>query len=247
MRSIRLAVAALSFAAAALPTRSDAYPIDCAILLCLAGGWPSAPECTAARAEFIRRITPWPVEPPLQIWRCPMGVNLAKPQNSPLARLYEISADQPPAPAPTEAREAMRALAERIAQAPRDIDADLVPVASEGTYSDESGTADIDISSPAFDFVRSIHVFDVDWYRRWKGGKDDEICITSESRVRLGAYGAQGDYSWSKMAVAKLPSWMLAKLDVPGSHNCTYQGRLRAIGIEWRDYAGNYSYELVEY
>lgn len=50
-----------------------AYPIDCAIFLCLAGGWPSSPDCNAARAEFIRRITPLPVEPPLQLWRCPMG------------------------------------------------------------------------------------------------------------------------------------------------------------------------------
>lgn len=50
-----------------------AYPIDCAILLCLAGGFPASAECSAAKAEFIRRITPWPVEPPLQLWRCPMS------------------------------------------------------------------------------------------------------------------------------------------------------------------------------
>lgn len=51
-----------------------AYPIDCAILLCLAGGFPPSAECTAAKAEMIRRITPWPVEPPLQLWNCPMSV-----------------------------------------------------------------------------------------------------------------------------------------------------------------------------
>lgn len=54
-------------------SRAQTYPIDCAILLCLAGGWPASIPCRRARAEFIRRITPWPVEPPLQIWRCPMG------------------------------------------------------------------------------------------------------------------------------------------------------------------------------
>lgn len=54
-----------------------AYPIDCAILLCLAGGWPANPHCDAARAEVVRRITPWPVEPPLQIWRCPMEAGAA--------------------------------------------------------------------------------------------------------------------------------------------------------------------------
>lgn len=57
----------------ALAPAADAYPIDCAILLCLAGGFPVSAECTAARAEMIRRVTPFPIEPPLQLWRCPMG------------------------------------------------------------------------------------------------------------------------------------------------------------------------------
>ena len=56
----------------ALPAPARAYQIDCAILLCLAGGFPPSTPCAAARAEMIRRITPWPIEPPLQIWRCPM-------------------------------------------------------------------------------------------------------------------------------------------------------------------------------
>lgn len=54
-------------------TPAHAYPTDCAILLCLAGGFPASAECSAAKTEIIRRITPWPVEPPLQLWRCPMG------------------------------------------------------------------------------------------------------------------------------------------------------------------------------
>lgn len=60
---------------ASLPsaTPAVAYPIDCAILLCLAGGFPASAECSAAKAELVRRITPWPIEPPLQLWRCPMG------------------------------------------------------------------------------------------------------------------------------------------------------------------------------
>jgi hypothetical protein len=58
-----------------VPARAQTYPIDCAILLCLSGGWPASVPCARARAEFIRRITPWPVEPPLQIWRCPMGAS----------------------------------------------------------------------------------------------------------------------------------------------------------------------------
>lgn len=51
---------------------AQSYPIDCAILLCLAGGFPASAECTAARIEMIRRVTPWPVEPPLQLWNCPL-------------------------------------------------------------------------------------------------------------------------------------------------------------------------------
>ena len=55
--------------------QAQTYQIDCAILLCLSGGWPASVPCARARAEFIRRITPWPIEPPLQIWRCPMGAS----------------------------------------------------------------------------------------------------------------------------------------------------------------------------
>lgn len=53
---------------------ANAYPIDCAILLCLAGGFPASAECAAAKVEMIRRITPWPIEPPLQLWNCPMTI-----------------------------------------------------------------------------------------------------------------------------------------------------------------------------
>lgn len=75
-RSTVLAAAfgAASFAAA---PPAAAYPIDCAILLCLAGGFPASAECTAAKAEVIRRITPIPVEPPLQMWNCPLRLDPA--------------------------------------------------------------------------------------------------------------------------------------------------------------------------
>jgi hypothetical protein len=60
-----------------------AYQIDCAILLCLAGGFPASEPCTRARAVMIRRITPWPIEPPLQLWRCPMRATfLSKPEDA---------------------------------------------------------------------------------------------------------------------------------------------------------------------
>lgn len=73
MARFKATLATGAVAASLLAGPVAAYPIDCAILLCLAGGFPASAECSAAKAEFIRRITPWPVEPPLQLWRCPMG------------------------------------------------------------------------------------------------------------------------------------------------------------------------------
>jgi hypothetical protein len=71
------------------PVPANAYQIDCAILLCLAGGFPPSAPCAAARAEMIRRITPWPIEPPLQIWRCPIQAgsqtNLAHTSDDPIS------------------------------------------------------------------------------------------------------------------------------------------------------------------
>ena len=64
-------VCVIGLALPAAPAR--AYAVDCAILLCLAGGWPMSPVCQHAKVVFVTRLTPWPVEPPLQLWRCPMG------------------------------------------------------------------------------------------------------------------------------------------------------------------------------
>ncbi len=47
--------------------QSRAYDMDCAIMLCMAGGFPSSAVCSAAYAEMIRRITPWPIRPPFGI------------------------------------------------------------------------------------------------------------------------------------------------------------------------------------
>lgn len=73
LASLAVVSSTATYAAATAP--AFAYPIDCAIFLCMAGGFPPSAECTAAKAEVIRRITPWPVEPPLQLWRCPMSVD----------------------------------------------------------------------------------------------------------------------------------------------------------------------------
>ena len=94
LRMSALTVATLTAVALAMTpkqTEAQSYQIDCAILLCLSGGWPASVPCARARAEFIRRITPWPVEPPLQIWRCPMGAAYpVDPDVLTSERIYEI-------------------------------------------------------------------------------------------------------------------------------------------------------------
>jgi len=85
------------FFALTAPQAAKAYQVDCAILLCLAGGWPASAECAHARAVFIRRITPWPIEPPLQIWRCPMGIADRKPMQSAAPESWEAHDQKVPA------------------------------------------------------------------------------------------------------------------------------------------------------
>ena len=120
---------------AATVTPAVAYPVDCAILLCLAGGWPASAECAHARAVFIRRITPWPIEPPLQIWNCPMRASFSV-QAQPMDRLVDI---------------ALRAETPALISKPEEMSG-LLRI---------QDAADVDISDPAFDFVRSIRVFEI--------------------------------------------------------------------------------------
>ena len=92
--ALATAAAASVFVAAPQQAKAQTYPIDCAILLCLSGGWPASVPCARARAEFIRRITPWPVEPPLQIWRCPMGASFeADPDRLSPTRIWDALLD----------------------------------------------------------------------------------------------------------------------------------------------------------
>jgi hypothetical protein len=135
--------AAMALLASSAPQAVKAYQVDCAILLCLAGGWPASAECAHARAVFIRRISPWPIEPPLQIWRCPMGVSERVPMQSAAPKIWEASA------------QAGRTLGQII----------LAQVVEGG--------ADIDISGLEFDFVRSIRVWDVRHYSHMELGSDD--------------------------------------------------------------------------
>ncbi len=198
----------------AVVSPAAAYPVDCAILLCLAGGWPASAECAHARAVFIRRITPWPIEPPLQIWRCPMGASFTAPAPlSPMERLYDIVFRDGPQ-----------------LSVPRD------PLPLVRVQSDER--ADVDISGDAFDFVRSIRVFHIQFSQRQNRDGD---CITSDS-TRLGSYGVQGDYHWTRSSVAQVPP----ASDLPNTGHCNWVS-YRAVFVDWRDHEGNYGFEEVRY
>ncbi|MFN7089442.1 MAG: hypothetical protein ACK4P4_02675 [Allorhizobium sp.] len=196
---------------ATVVTPAMAYPVDCAILLCLAGGWPASAECAHARAVFIRRITPWPIEPPLQIWNCPMRASYRSEQQ-PIERLIDIAfrGDVPPS-----------ALS-------------LPQVATDPILVDAQ--AEIDISDPAFDFVRSIRVFEIT-YRQ----DHDDGCERWWS-VFEGSYGPQGNYTRrgsSPEAVPEASDFAIPAICDNYSH--------RSVFVEWRDFEGSYGHDEVHY
>lgn len=124
------------------------------------------------------------------------------------------------------------------------LDADIITA----NYSEENGTADIDISGGDFDFVRSIKVYDVEW-SEWNhennAGEND--CRRGRQRIRLGSYGTQGNFSWSNTSVTAVTSLSWLGFTTRPDHNCAYAGSFRGIGVEWRDYEGNHGHEVVRY
>lgn len=162
-----------SFIGAANRVQAQTYQIDCAILLCLAGGWPASVPCARARAEFIRRITPWPIEPPLQIWRCPMGASytpVTPPDNR--GRLYEILFTYLDRPRPLSSPAAEPPPCEN---AIFDLVGPKPSLFAEGfALQLVQDRADIDISGPEFNFVRSIRVYDVRYARQHESGRDGD-------------------------------------------------------------------------
>jgi hypothetical protein len=196
-----------------LPTRAAAYPVDCAILLCLAGGWPASAECAHARAVFIARITPWPIEPPLQIWNCPMRASFPT-EARPMDRLFDIAF-------PAENTRPLFSKPEALSDFLRVQDA-----------------ADVDISDPAFDFVRSIRVFEITFQQHRNSDGD---CNTW-SAVYEGGYGEQGDYIRRRSSPSAIP-------EASDFSNPPYCGtyRHRSVFVEWRDFEGTYGHEEVHY
>ena len=224
-----------------MPGRAQTYPIDCAILLCLSGGWPASDPCARARAEFIRRITPWPVEPPLQIWRCPMGASYeTAPAPNSVNRIFEAFL-QNNRTGPRQSFPA-RDTVEPIEAAWRTPEATDYLVPDDQPLRFIQDRADIDISGPEFNFGRSIRVFDVRYARQHESGRDGD-CNRSATVV-LGTYGTQGDFAWQMSSVTALPSAHIGLerwgQNCPGIYH-------RSVFVDWRDYEGNYGFEQVNY
>jgi len=198
------------------PAAGQGYQIDCAILLCLAGGWPASVPCARARAEFIRRITPWPVEPPLQIWRCPMRAALETPH--PVARLYGLAGFNPrPEASPAREMETLH----------------LSQAVGRG--------ADIDVSGPAFAFIRAIDVFDA-YLSQGVVGEGEQCRRTA--RIRLGSYDCTRQFRWRIASPGELPPAFQG--DEGFGATCP-SIRARAVFVDWEDHEGTYGSEQVNY
>jgi hypothetical protein len=239
----------LSLGAGLQPAAAQSYQIDCAILLCLSGGWPASTPCERARAEFIRRITPWPVEPPLQIWRCPMGASLQPPDpETSLPRLWDIlapNASRRNQYIPQVTGEIQPAQLHSAVYRTVGSSAKRLPDGFALSLTQASPGADIDISGPEFNFVRSIRVYNITYAsQRESGGELDRECNRYFS-MRIGTYGAQGDFRWARgSSPSQLPEAHVG-LERYGEH-CPGIFH-RSVFVDWRDYDGNYGFEQVNY
>lgn len=239
--AVVLTVTGLSLPA---PARAQTYPIDCAILSCLSGGWPASVPCARARAEFIRRITPWPVEPPLQIWRCPMGASYEiEPQPSGTDRTFDAffrTDNVRPRPSFPMTRQAPEVMAKTAVWSVDETSNEFVPV--ELALRLVQDRADIDISGPEFNFVRSIRVFDVRFASQREAGENNQC--RRYALVYLGTYGTQGEFSWAVSAPTALPD---AHVGLEGWGSDCPNINNRSVFVDWRDYEGNYGFEQLNY
>lgn len=102
--------------------------------------------------------------------------------------------------------------------------------------------ADIDISGPEFNFVRSIRVFDVRYARQHESERDNNC--NHSANVVLGTYGIHGDFTWQRSSVTALPIDHVG-LERWGEHCPSIFHR--SVFVEWRDYKGNYGFEQINY
>ncbi len=275
IRSILVLLASCALFQVSLTDRARAqtYPIDCAILLCLSGGWPASVPCARARAEFIRRITPWPVEPPLQIWRCPMGASFeSDPNQDTRARLYDIVFRSSP-PLPRHSFPVDGSAEQDFVDAigldpskftfgpttpigesnPRPVvvkplqavvrNSDGVPSPLPDGFAVYLTQDRADIDISGAEFNFVRSIRVYDVLARQYESGRDGDCNHFQS-VRFGSYGTQGDYRWSRSSVGALPAAFVG-LEGFGTHCPSIF--VRAVFVDWSDYEGNYGWERVDY
>jgi hypothetical protein len=156
----------------------QAYPIDCAILLCLAGGFPVSEPCSRAHTEMIRRITPWPIEPPVQPWNCPIASSA--PNASPFL----------PAMTPAAVQVSRHSLLDWSQSSSDEHDPELL-----------NARADISIA----DMISSIEVYHLRYLRHYSSASDS--CNVS-AWLRIGSYEDEWLFSWRKVPVSETPPWI---------------------------------------
>ncbi len=224
MNTFRSSTAGLAIAASGLlAAPAAAYPVDCAILLCLVGGWPFSAECGEARAEFIRRITPFPVEPPLQLWRCPMGGSAGARDLTPMQRLDQIKRNSA-VPYP-------------------EVPSKALPTIVQAWFLDESpspvvkSSYTVDLSSSDFDVVQSIKVWHIQSYD-YRVTEREGPCVEM-IHAELGTYNDRAEYQLTQTGADAIPSWM--------GMNRTCGSSFRGVGVEWTDTFGVHGYEVVKY
>jgi hypothetical protein len=113
-----------------------------------------------------------------------------------------------------------------------------LPPTREGPVQRVANQADVDISEPAFDFVRSIRVFEI----TYQMDQSDGSSCTTWSSVFEGSYNSQGAYSRRSSTPSAVPQ--ASGFREP--QECrTYS--YRSVFVEWRDYQGSYGSEEVHY
>ena len=93
--AITISVTCASVPLSTTPVR--AFDMDCSVLLCMAGGFPSEPTgiCSAAKAYMIARITPWPVLSPFGVCTFP-GISLVTGKEDGTTETYTPSHEELP-------------------------------------------------------------------------------------------------------------------------------------------------------
>lgn len=228
VRHTGLGILAVVSVGLALPSRvvAQSYPIDCAILLCLAGGFPASAECSAAKFELIRRITPWPIEPPLQLWRCPMGMSgsrfneinaLLAATGQPRISMPQVGSDGL-TPDTRRYRDAISLYHVRYSRHQSSGGVEITDNTQRGDY-DEMGR---------FSWVPASLASAPEWLAEALGGQRMPIrrCVETQRMGRDDEY--------------------CLRYETVG-HSFTPPSSVRAVAIRTTDHQGNHSVELVRY